>query len=177
VSCVCEDSSHKWSARVALLGDTEKMSASKSVPIPRAATPNELTLGAFFSPFSSVTIVMDAHPSSAVLAPLLQKYPRVAGSLFQTYNDLVHAQQWTAVETIDLAPCSRGALKGYRPNAANDDLLFVVPCSLAETLSAAWIRAAFSGLGSPELLYLAIASEDSSVVYYKISQGIVKPPL
>jgi tRNA-splicing endonuclease subunit Sen15, fungi type len=35
---------------------------------------------------------------------------------------------------------------------------------------------AFSGLQNPAEIYLAITSDDSSIVYYKISSGIVKPP-
>jgi tRNA-splicing endonuclease subunit Sen15, fungi type len=122
---------------------------------------------------------MNKHPSYEKLAPLLQKYPRSAGPLFQTYNDLVHAQNWTEVEVIDLESCSRAAMKGIRPNTQEEDTeqSFVVPCALSETLSAEWIRAAFDGLDNPNHLYLAITSEDASLVYYKISRGIVKPPL
>lgn len=36
---------------------------------------------------------------------------------------------------------------------------------------------AFVSLDNPPEVYLAITSEDSSIVYYKISRGIVKPPL
>ena len=75
----------------------------------------------------------------------------------------------------------------------------VVPCELAESLSTSWcvqtslwrglpsthfdshrIRDAFDALDSqladaPETLFVAICSEDSSIVYYKISKGIIKP--
>jgi tRNA-splicing endonuclease subunit Sen15, fungi type len=36
---------------------------------------------------------------------------------------------------------------------------------------------AFQELGNPEVVYLAINADDSSIVYYKISQGIAKPPV
>ncbi|KAL4255205.1 SEN15 family protein [Pleurotus pulmonarius] len=36
---------------------------------------------------------------------------------------------------------------------------------------------AFVSLADPPEVYLAITTEDSSIVYYKISRGIVKPPL
>lgn len=36
---------------------------------------------------------------------------------------------------------------------------------------------AFEELGKPPQIYLAINSEDSSIVYYKLSPGIVKPPV
>lgn len=35
----------------------------------------------------------------------------------------------------------------------------------------------FSSLSDPLEIYLAINSEDSSIVYYKISSGIVKPAI
>ncbi|KAI8998772.1 tRNA intron endonuclease [Trametes punicea] len=118
---------------------------------------------------------MEKHPSYANLSPYLVKYPQVAGALFQTYNDLKLAQQWTGLEIIDVPSCSRCALRGSRPNT--EEPLSVVPCSLSESLSTDWIRTTFRELGGPPHVYLAINTEDSSIVYYKISPGIVKPPL
>lgn len=121
---------------------------------------------------------MDTHPSFAVLAPLLKKYPRTAGALFQTYNDLALAQGWTDVAPRDLPACGRGALHGRRPHVDADATPhFVVPCALSEKLSAEWIRDAFKELGNPEAIYVAITSDDSSLVYYKLTRGIAKPPL
>jgi tRNA-splicing endonuclease subunit Sen15 len=137
-----------------------------------------------FDNSSLPTTTMDAHPSFAVLAPLLKRYPRTAGSLFQTYNDLALAQAWTDVTLLDLPACGRGALRGTRPLTsasagadADATTHFVVPCALSEQLSADWIRAAFRELRNPEAVYLAITSEDSSLVYYKLTRGIAKPPL
>jgi len=118
---------------------------------------------------------MEAHPSYKTLAPILQKYPRTAGGLFQAYNDVVFAQQWTDVEVIELEPCGRAAIKGRKPNTELN--LHVVPCTLSETISFAWLRDAFTLLSNPGELYLAITSEDASIVYYKISRGIVKPAI
>lgn len=39
------------------------------------------------------------------------------------------------------------------------------------------LQDAFKDLKNPKEMYLAITSEDASIVYYKISQGIVKPPV
>lgn len=39
------------------------------------------------------------------------------------------------------------------------------------------INAAFNELGNPPELFMAITGEDSSIVYYKFSTGIVKPQL
>ncbi|KAL6302855.1 tRNA intron endonuclease [Sparassis latifolia] len=134
-----------------------------------------------------------SHPSYQALSSLLDKYPRAAGALFQTYNDLLYgkyalrpslarslnvrrknsAQQWTDLEVLELKTCSRGALRGRRPRA--DPLLCVVPCLLSESLSISWLQSAFEELGQPSEIYLGINAQDSSVVYYKLSPGIVKP--
>ncbi|EMD31440.1 tRNA-splicing endonuclease subunit Sen15 [Gelatoporia subvermispora B] len=118
---------------------------------------------------------MEKHPSYPALAEVLPKYPQAAGALFQTYNDLKLAQQWSDLEVLDLPSCSRGALRGKRPQM--DDTLYVIPCSLPEAISTGWLYEAFKELGSPPHVYLAINAEDSSIVYYKISPGIVKPPV
>ncbi|KAI0781079.1 tRNA intron endonuclease [Trametes elegans] len=118
---------------------------------------------------------MEKHPSYEVLSSYLPIYPKAAGALFQTYNDLKYAQQWSDLELVELPGCARCGLKGRRPQT--DEVLSIVPCSLSESLSTDWIRTTFRELGAPPHVYLAINTEDSSIVYYKISPGIVKPPL
>ncbi|KAK0205281.1 Sen15 protein-domain-containing protein [Desarmillaria ectypa] len=139
---------------------------------------------------------MNTHPSTPALTSLLSKYPKTSGSLFLVYNDVVYgeillladplflrpdtiaAQSWKDVESVDLGEqCPRGAIKGRRSNADSDEPVYVVPCSLAETVSYAWLQSAFKSLSDPSEIYLGITAEDSSIVYYKISSGIVKPPV
>ncbi|SJL07166.1 uncharacterized protein ARMOST_10509 [Armillaria ostoyae] len=121
---------------------------------------------------------MNAHPSTPVLTLLLSKYPKTSGNLFLVYNDVVHAQSWKDVEPVDLGEqCPRGAIQGRRPNTDSNELVYVVPCSLAETVSYAWLQSAFKPLSDPSEIYLGITADDSSIVYYKISSGIVKPPV
>ncbi|KAJ3775663.1 tRNA intron endonuclease [Lentinula raphanica] len=123
--------------------------------------------------------MLELHPSYPALASIAERYPDHRGTLFQTYNDLLLAQQWRDVRVIDLADCGRGALQGKRPKTATDAeaLLHVVPCSLAESISLDWIQNAFKSLDYPSSLYLAVVSDDSSIVYYKLSSGIVKPSI
>ncbi|KAJ6499561.1 tRNA intron endonuclease [Mycena vitilis] len=116
---------------------------------------------------------MQAHPSYQALSHVLPKYPRAAGSLFQAYNDILLVQRWTDVEVVDLEGVSRAAITGKKPKT--DATMYVVPCSLAETLSFGWLTTAFTLLSDPPEIYLAITSDDASIVYYKISNGIVKP--
>ncbi|EGN93977.1 hypothetical protein SERLA73DRAFT_156092 [Serpula lacrymans var. lacrymans S7.3] len=129
---------------------------------------------------------MENHPSYPALQSLLRKYPKAAGSLFQTYNDLLLAQKWTSIELLDLSSCSRAAIKGQKPRVEPEPLrppYIVVPCSLAESLSTSWLQAAFTHLDKlsddkpASEIFLAMTSEDASIVYYKISRGIVKPPM
>ncbi|KAJ7183587.1 tRNA intron endonuclease [Mycena filopes] len=108
---------------------------------------------------------MQSHPSYPALAHVLPKYPRAAGCLFQAYNDILLV--------VDLEGVSRAAITGKKPKT--DTTLHVVPCSLAENLSMGWLKTAFTLLSDPPEIYLAIASDDASIVYYKISNGIVKP--
>ncbi|KAL1694362.1 tRNA intron endonuclease [Schizophyllum commune] len=117
---------------------------------------------------------METHPSYPAIAAYVTKYPRFADSLFQAYNDVLYSQKWKDVEVLDLEACSRGAIRGLD---ATDRQMHVVPCSLADTISFAWLQSAFPHLGNPPEVYLAITATDASIVYYKISTGIVKPPL
>ncbi|KAG9314058.1 tRNA intron endonuclease [Chiua virens] len=128
---------------------------------------------------------MESHPSlqHPRLAELISKYPASAGALFQTFNDVTLAQKWTNIELLELDKCERGAIRGLRPSLTAGEpasMSVVVPCGLTESLSTEWIRDAFIGLDNqlvdaPDTLFVAICSEDSSIVYYKISKGIVKP--
>ncbi|KAF8349549.1 tRNA intron endonuclease [Amanita rubescens] len=118
---------------------------------------------------------MEEHPSYQVLSHIVSKYPQSAGSLFQAYNDIVYVQRWTDPEVIDLEKCERGVIKAKRKGAETPS--YVVPCPLTENISLGWLHDAFAGLSTPQEIYLAITSDDASLVYYKISDGIVKPQL
>lgn len=76
---------------------------------------------------------------------------------------------------VELEDCKRGAVRGRRPNTTQT--LNVVPCGIHELVSFEWLRHAFEALDNPEDIHLAITSDDASLVYYKISRGIVKPPV
>ncbi|KAH9160667.1 tRNA intron endonuclease [Lactarius sanguifluus] len=139
---------------------------------------------------------MESHPTYLPLKGAVQRYPRTASAIFQTYNDLVLVQQWSDLELVDLPTCERCGFQGRRPEnvsqksdpclsetdglvsfSRRSTLTSVVPCSLTESLSMSWLRSAFSGFEPHEELFLAISAEDSSIVYYKLSMGITKPPL
>ncbi|KAG8996450.1 hypothetical protein FRB94_008281 [Tulasnella sp. JGI-2019a] len=107
---------------------------------------------------------------------LCERYPRQAGSFFQAYSDLKFSQKWLDIEAVDLAKARRLVIKGRKD--ANEPLRIVAPCSLGESLSIQWLNAIFEEVSpSPMEIYLGITSDDSSIVYYRLSKGMVKPPL
>ncbi|KIJ54355.1 hypothetical protein M422DRAFT_25276 [Sphaerobolus stellatus SS14] len=117
---------------------------------------------------------MESHPSYTILSPVIAKYPRVGGAMFLTYNDLVHTQRWKDVEILELPRTDRVALRGKRPETSASHT--IVPCLLAESLSIEWLENVFEEVNEQHEIYMGILSDDSSIVYYRISKGIVKPP-
>ncbi|PWN25721.1 hypothetical protein BDZ90DRAFT_261927 [Jaminaea rosea] len=139
-------------------------------------------------------IGIESHRDYTPLAPLLSRYPRQAGPLFHAYHHLVHSAAWTDVAPVDIrgddesdpAPVNSGsgwgALIGMRPQGTQPELL--LPCHVTDNLSVAYFQAVFSsletqaksrdGLQTGHIL-LAILSPDSTVVYYKLAKGLVKP--
>ncbi|RXW19757.1 hypothetical protein EST38_g6089 [Candolleomyces aberdarensis] len=109
---------------------------------------------------------MQSHPSYPILSPYLKKYPTSAASLFQTYNDITYAQEWKDITVVDLEDGGGFA----------EDFSYVFPCSLSEKFTFEQLQNAFSHLEIGQI-FLAITSEDASIVYYKLSTGIVKPPV
>lgn len=95
-------------------------------------------VGWFIPP--SLSVSADRVPKYKLLSPLIHKYPRSGGALFQAYNDLslswMHsfllycateshpAQQWTDLEVLDLTGCSRGAFRGRKPRTVGIQLFF-----------------------------------------------------
>ncbi|KAF8215060.1 hypothetical protein K438DRAFT_1659917, partial [Mycena galopus ATCC 62051] len=78
-------------------------------------------------------------------------------------------QQWTDVEVVELGDVSRAAISGKKPGT-DAATLYVVPCALAETP----LTTAFTLLSDPAEVFLAITADDASIVYYKLSRGIVQ---
>ncbi|KAG8736156.1 hypothetical protein FRC12_017752 [Ceratobasidium sp. 428] len=118
---------------------------------------------------------MERHPSYPALKEYLQKYPKSRGAIYQAYNDIVYGQQWLDVEVLDAPRINRVVISGKRPEQSISSL--VIPCRLDEVMSIDWLTEAFKDLPVADNIevYLGISSDDSSIVYYKISQGIMKP--
>jgi len=119
---------------------------------------------------------MESHAAYGDVRKLCQKYPRQAGSFFQAYSDLKFSQKWLDVETVDLEKAQRLVITGRKD--PNEPTRIVAPCSLAESLSIQWLNAIFDEVSPPLAeIYLGITSDDSSIVYYRLSKGTVKPPV
>lgn len=128
---------------------------------------------------------MESHSQfDGALKEACTAYPRHAGCLFQTYNDLKLAQKWTNISIVDIPGLKRSAIRGDVPAPAetseeksDPQSRVVVPCTLSENLSIEWINTVFDTVVPPPTeIYLGIVSDDSSIVYYKLSKGMVKPP-
>jgi len=102
-------------------------------------------------------------------------YPLAKGCMLQAYRDLQLAQKWHDLSAFDLPTIKRLAFQGKR--ATMDSTVVVIPCSLTESLSFEWLSSAFECLGPVESFYLAISDNESTIVYYKISKGFLKPQL
>ncbi|KAF8527424.1 tRNA intron endonuclease, partial [Hysterangium stoloniferum] len=107
------------------------------------------------------------------ISSLTKKYPHLSGALFQTFNDLLLAQRWYDLEIRETLTAKHVIIEGKRPETHLTHI--VVPCHLSDSLSMKWLTSIFEDLNDVPELYLAIISEDSSIVYYRISSGIVKP--
>ncbi|KAF9511379.1 hypothetical protein BS47DRAFT_1331017 [Hydnum rufescens UP504] len=110
------------------------------------------------------------------LQTVCARYPKHAQSLFQTYNDMIYVQQWVDVNVVEIAELSRAIVTGRK--AADEPMRIVVPCSLSENLSIKWLNDVFQNCSPiPNEIWIGIVGDDSSMVYYKLSKGIVKPPM
>jgi len=96
--------------------------------------------------------------------------------LFQVYSDIVYAQQWVEVDVKDITEVGRIVISGKK--STDDNCRVIVPCSLTETFTIDWLKQIYTHHTPPITeFWLAIVSDDSSFVYYKMSRGIVKPPM
>jgi len=119
---------------------------------------------------------MEAHPNYEVVRAMCTKYPKLAQCVFQTYSDIMFVQQWADVNVVEIPELSRPVITGR--NAADEHTRIVVPCSLSENLSIEWLNDVFRNCSpTPNEIWIGIVGDDSSMVYYKLSKGIVKPPM
>ncbi|RIB25883.1 tRNA-splicing endonuclease subunit Sen15 [Gigaspora rosea] len=114
------------------------------------------------------------------------KYPQEASNLSQVYLDLTTAKSWVEVKVKDIEPLQRCILLG-RTSKSDAKMIIIIPCASTEIWTIEKITQLFSQLRKvPSLLLdcdpnniksitLAIAFPDSTVVYYKVHDGINPP--
>ncbi|GBB97163.1 hypothetical protein RclHR1_02930012 [Rhizophagus clarus] len=108
-----------------------------------------------------------------------EKYPQSATHLSQVHLDLTKAKAWKEVRVVEIEPLQRCVIFG-KANTETEAQI-IVPCSSSESWSIERITLLFSSLQSflnepsYKSVTLAITFPDSTVVYYKVHEGIVPP--
>lgn len=128
------------------------------------------------------------HPAYKVVGPACEANPKQAAALWLAYCDLAYAANWSDLSPLQ-SSSSWALLSGVPPPplisagpaqtvAASTKPTVVFPVDLETTLAPADLKEVFASLppaiGSDTIL-LAAASNDGTVVYYKLSRGLVKP--
>ncbi|EMR11463.1 hypothetical protein PNEG_00479 [Pneumocystis murina B123] len=98
------------------------------------------------------------------------------GLLYSVYTDLLLSQFWLKLK-IHCLPSNRSIIEGISPQ--NHKTLYVYPCSYKENVSIEKLNKLYQEFrnirNEDEPLLLGIVSSDSTIVYYKMNEGLVKP--
>ncbi|KAG4301731.1 hypothetical protein PCANB_001796 [Pneumocystis canis] len=97
--------------------------------------------------------------------------------LYYVYTDLLLSQLWLKLKIYCL-PSNRSIIQGTSPQ--NYKIFYVYPCSLEECVSVKSLCELYDEIRSvigknEQTLLLGIVSPDSTIVYYKMSDGLLKP--
>lgn len=130
--------------------------------------------------------------SKLARADLIRKWPPVDltthktylprdtyGNLYAVYSDVVLAQSWTDVKIHTLGNELCPVISGKRPSGP-PDTRFVWPTRAEHSTSIHRLDTLFKCVHSRldtnmKKLYLGIVHTDSTVVYYTLNEGLVKP--
>lgn len=129
------------------------------------------------------------HPAYKVVGPTCEVYPKQAAAVWQAYCDLSYAANWSELQPLETdapwallvgtpPPPLVGAGATHTPSATPSKPTAVFPVDLAAILSPGDLSGVFGALPSHvdnETILLAVVSNDSTVVYYKLARGLVKP--
>ncbi|WFD28641.1 hypothetical protein MNAN1_003654 [Malassezia nana] len=134
------------------------------------------------------------HEAFAIVQSLCDTYPSQASALFQTYVDLRYAARWRDLQVRSIQrrvgatdAASEAANADFGANGwaifvgvapGSKDKQVVVPMVLEQAIDSAMLGNLFARLPEDAVhthVLLAMMSNDATVVYYRLSQGMVKP--
>ncbi|XP_054837432.1 tRNA-splicing endonuclease subunit Sen15 isoform X2 [Eublepharis macularius] len=118
-----------------------------------------------------------AHPTLTRMTSLDVADSSRVYAAFLVYLDLLEARNWHEVSYVGLAEFQLVCLRGREREA--DDLQVVVPVPVHVSFSHDWMRQIMKRTctvsDSPMSIMLAIVESDSTIVYYKLTDGLVTP--
>ncbi|KTW30661.1 hypothetical protein T552_00376 [Pneumocystis carinii B80] len=98
------------------------------------------------------------------------------GLLYSVYTDLLLSQFWLELK-IHCLPSNRSIIEGISPQ--NHKTTYVYPCSYEENVSIRKLSELYEEFRNiredEQPLLLGIVSPDSTIVYYKMNEGLAKP--
>lgn len=129
------------------------------------------------------------HPAYQVVGATCEAYPKQAAAVWQAYCDLSYAANWSGLQPLETdapwallvgtpPPPLVGTGAVHTPSATPSQATAVFPVDLAAILSPGDLSSVFAALPAHvdhETILLAVVSNDSTVVYYKLARGLVKP--
>ncbi|KAG4105037.1 hypothetical protein H8356DRAFT_1635929 [Neocallimastix lanati (nom. inval.)] len=116
---------------------------------------------------------MENNPVYSDVKEYCEKYPLQAYNIFQTYLDLYIVKKWKVENFIDLELLKTIAFEVRNPKEDSNSI--VISMGLNETWSIENLNEIFQDLKNVSSIVCAILSPDSSIVYYRISKGMVPP--
>ncbi|ORX66018.1 hypothetical protein DL89DRAFT_270407 [Linderina pennispora] len=123
---------------------------------------------------------MNSHPKFKEAASMCGQFPRRARILFQAYMNVKYEQRHDSVKMEVLENTQLPVLTSAAPTNKQKMHIFV-PVSAAEDISIKLLGDILRDCQtcvapeSLESVHLAIIDNDSTIVYYKISEGLVLP--
>ncbi|WFD44211.1 hypothetical protein MPSI1_002877 [Malassezia psittaci] len=136
---------------------------------------------------SNTGLRAEQHPAFPDVEMMVQKYKTQGGPLLQTFCDLNYAASWRDLQVLDIVHDQDADLNQFGANGwaiilgrapHHEAIQAVLPMSVEQSFDSATFSEIFKKL--PEdvdasHILLAMMSNDSTVVYYKLSKGLVKP--
>ncbi|ORX53860.1 hypothetical protein BCR36DRAFT_348891 [Piromyces finnis] len=116
---------------------------------------------------------MEKNPMYSNVKEYCEKYPLKSYNIFQTYLDLCLVKKYEIKNFIDVKELKTIAFEVKNPKENENSI--VIPMGINETWSIETLNKTFVELKDISSIIYAILSSDSSIVYYRVSKGMVPP--